>query len=192
MQLVETFYLHLEIKSAHGSWSVNLPFVCSKCGVCCTLDDFLTAGKIKAPSKEKPQVHLKVQELYDELGKIWEENEAKYEDYITHSPCPFLTDKTCSIYDIRPEGCRQFPNTAFGMETENCEPLTRFKKQRRALKKGRATTETYHFISQGRNIKRSKLTEKQYKNCIEKLRQSGITKDELSLFEKVNKKRKVT
>jgi Fe-S-cluster containining protein len=186
--LLETFYLHLEVKTKSGGWSVNLPFVCNKCGICCTLDDFLTAGKIKANPKENPQVHLRVQELYDEVGKIWEDSEAKYEEYITHSPCPFLINKTCSIYDIRPEGCRQFPNTSFGMETENCEPLDRFKKQRGALKKGRTTAETYHFMNKGRSIKPSKLSEKQYKNCIEKLRQIGITKDELCLFESINKK----
>jgi Fe-S-cluster containining protein len=184
--LVETFYLHLEAKNKSGSWSVNLPFVCNKCGVCCTLDDFLTAGKIKTGSKESSQVNAKIQVLYDELGKIWEEDETKYEDYITHAPCPFLINKTCSIYEIRPEGCRQFPNTTFGMQTKDCEPLLRFKKQRAALKNGRATSEAYYFIAQKESIKSSKLAKKQYQNCLAKLRQAGITKDELALFKILN------
>ncbi len=190
--MVETFYLHLEFKTKKGGWSINLPFVCNKCGVCCTLDDFLTAGEIKTNQKENRKVLTKVQELYDELGKIWEKDEAKYNDYIMHTPCPFLIKKTCSIYKIRPEGCRRYPNTEFGMETQDCEPLLRFKKQRTALKKGRKTAETYYFMIQEENVKHSILTEKQYQNCLTKLRQTGITKDEMVLFETINKENRST
>ena len=49
--MVETFYLHLEFIGKNGRWSIDLPFVCNKCGVCCTLDDFLTAGKSKLNHK---------------------------------------------------------------------------------------------------------------------------------------------
>lgn len=185
--MVETFFLNLEFKTKKGGWSINLPFLCNKCGVCCTLDDFLTAGEIKKSPKENMQVRAKIQALYDELGQIWEKDEAKYNHYIMHTPCPFLINKTCSIYEIRPEGCRRYPNTEFGMQTQDCEPLIRFKKQRGALKKGRKTTETYHFLIQGKNIKRSMLTEKQYQNCLAKLRQTGITKDEIALFKTLNR-----
>jgi len=190
--LVETFYVHLEFKTKKGGWSINLPFVCNKCGVCCTLDDFLTAGEIKTDKKESLQIRTKIQALYDELGQIWEKDEAKYNDYIMHTPCPFLINKTCSIYEIRPEGCRRYPNTEFGMETQDCEPLLRFKKQRAALKNGRKTTETYYFMIQEENVNRSMLTEKQYQNCLAKLRQTGITKDEFVLFESINKEKKST
>ncbi len=30
---------------------------------------------------------------------------------INKKPCPFLTDKGCSIYDCRPEACREYPFT---------------------------------------------------------------------------------
>ena len=190
--LVDTFYLHLKFKTKKGDWSINLPFLCDKCGVCCTLDDFLTAGEIKTSPQENPQVYAKVQALYNDLGKIWEENETKYDDYIIHTPCPFLSNKTCTIYDIRPEGCRQFPNTPFGMQTQDCEPLVRFKIQKAVLKKGRNTTETYHFTVAGASTESSKLTEKQYQNCIAKLHQAGITNDELSLFDALNGQKKPT
>ena len=84
--MVETFYLHLEFKNKKGGWSINLPFLCSKCGVCCTLDDFLTAGEITAKPEEHPEVHAKIKALFEVLGKMWEEDEAKYDQYIHAKP----------------------------------------------------------------------------------------------------------
>jgi Fe-S-cluster containining protein len=184
--MVDTFYLHLEFKAKNGKWSINLPFICNKCGVCCTLDDFLTAGEIKTKPEENLQVQTKIHALYDELGKIWEADESKYDNYITHTPCPFLSNKTCTIYEIRPVGCRQFPNTPFGMQTQDCEPLNRFKKQKTALKKGRHTKETYHFMVAGENVKPAKFTVEQYQNCVTKMRQVGITNEELAFFKVLN------
>ena len=181
-RMTAPFYVHLEFKTTTTKWSVNLPFLCSKCGVCCTLDDFLVAGKLKL-TPQNPQVHLKAQTLYEELGNLWEINPAKYDHYITHTPCPFLVNHLCSIYEIRPEGCRQFPNTPFGMQTPDCKALTRFKKQLLALKKGQTTAttkETYHFPQQP--ILPVQLTEKQYQTCTNKLQKAGITHDELTLF----------
>lgn len=188
--LVETFYIHLEFKTKKSKWSINLPFVCNKCGVCCTLDDFLTAGEIKTKPEENLQVQTKVQVLHDELGKIWEDDEKVYDDYIMHTPCIFLINKSCSIYEIRPEGCRQFPNTPFGMQTKDCEPLNRFKKQQAALRKGRRAKGTCHFIIAGECIETAKLTDKQYQNCLAKLRQIGITEEEMALLEILNKQEK--
>jgi Fe-S-cluster containining protein len=184
--MVDTFYLHLEFKNKKGNWSLNLPFLCDKCGVCCTLDDFLAAGEVKAQTH--PEVQAKIQELHDALGKMWEKDEAEYDHYITQTPCPFLSNKTCSIYELRPDGCRQFPNTAFGMLTQNCEALTRFKQQRAALNKGRIAKGTYHFTINP--IKPAKLAQKQYQNCLCKLRKAGITEAELALFNSLNKQEK--
>ena len=118
------------------------------------------------------------------MGRRWEVDEAKYDQYITHTPCPFLKDNTCSIYEVRPEGCQAFPNTLFGLLTQDCMALTRFKKQCAALNKGRTAKKTYHSTSEP--LKQVKYTEKQYQNCIEKLLKAGITKEELSLFEALN------
>jgi Fe-S-cluster containining protein len=193
--MVETFYLHLEYKGKNN-WSINLPFLCTKCGVCCTLDDFLTAGETKAKPDLHPQVHAKIKELFTVLGEMWEASEAKYEKYVRKNPCPFLLNKSCSIYDIRPEGCRLFPNTAFGMLTQDCEALNRLKKMKRALKKGRSTKETYYFTQKTRGATRepepiisAKFNEKQYLACITKLREAGMTDDELGLFNCINKKK---
>jgi Fe-S-cluster containining protein len=192
--MVDTFYLHLEYKNKSGNWSINLPFLCNKCGVCCTLDDFLTAGEVNVNPKENPQVLAKTKTLFDKLGKMFEADPEKYDQYITHTQCPFLINNSCSIYQIRPEGCRLFPNTAFGMLTQDCQPLNRFKKQRAALKKGKTCKEKYYFSKStlGKNdepIKPSKFTQKQILNCLTKLQKTGITEQELSLFGTYNEKK---
>ena len=191
--MVDTFYLHLEFTGKNGDWSINLPFLCNKCGVCCTLEDFLTAGEINAKPEEHPEVHAKIKALFEELGKMWEADEAKYDNYTMHTPCPFLVNKSCSIYDNRPDGCRLFPKTAFGMQTQDCPALTRFKRMHAALKKGRTNKETYHFTgtnqgltARNEHIKPTQFTQKQYQTCITKLRQTGITDDELALFNYCN------
>jgi Fe-S-cluster containining protein len=184
--MIDTVYLHMEFKSKKGNWSINLPFLCNKCGVCCTLDDFLMAGEIKAKPETRPDVHAKMESLKKELGKLFDEGEEIYEWHVTHTMCPFQVGNTCSIYEIRPDGCRQFPNTPFGMLSQDCEALDRFKKQRSALKKGRVAKETCHFTVT-EQIKPAKCTEKQYQSCIEKLQKAGITTDELALFSSLNK-----
>jgi Fe-S-cluster containining protein len=191
--MIDTFYLHLEFSNKKYKWSINLPFLCTKCGVCCLLEDFLTAGEISAKPEEQPEVHGKIETLFEEIGKMWEAEEAEYDDFIAHTPCPFLVNNSCSIYEIRPVGCRLFPKTTFGMQTQDCPPLTRFKKQRSALIKGRTHKETYQFTYSAKSdeaIKTVKFIEKQYQTCIARLRQAGVTEDELNLFNYFNVKNK--
>jgi Fe-S-cluster containining protein len=190
--VIDTFYLHLEFIGKTSGWSINLPFLCTKCGICCTLEDFLTAGEIKTKPK-KPGALAKVKILHETLGEIFEADEEKYEKYIMNKPCPFLVEKSCSIYEIRPDGCRLFPKTVFGMQTQDCEPLNRFEKMRAALKKGRKSKENYYFTGKASGptecielIKLAKFTEKQREACIVKLRQAGMTDDELALFNYFN------
>jgi Fe-S-cluster containining protein len=181
--MVETSYAYIEFKSKKGNWSINLPFLCNQCGVCCTLDDFLVAGPVKINPLENPKLHAKLQALYDDLGRRWEVDEEKYDKFITHTPCPFLTDKKCSIYPVRPEGCRQFPNTPFGMLSTDCKALTRFKKQLTMLKKGRKTTQTLLLSD---IIKPTKFSAEQFQKCLAKLRKAGATEAELALFQTFN------
>ena len=133
--------------------------------------------------------------LFDELGKIWEANAEEYDDYVSRTPCPFMINNVCSIYELRPDGCRLFPKTAFGMQTQDCSALTRFKKQLGALKKGRSHNETIYFTSSNNDeqIRPARFNEKQYQALIVKLRQKGMTEDELVLFKYFNiKKNKLT
>ena len=193
LTMIDTFYLHLEFTNKKIKWSINLPFRCNKCGACCMLEDFLTAGEITAKPEEHPEVHAKNRALFEEIGRMWETDQAKYDQYIANTPCPFLFNNACSIYEIRPDGCRLFPKTAFGMQSQDCKPLIRFRKQRATMIKGRAHKESYRFIgstTDEETIKPTKFTEKQYQTCIAKLCEAGMTNDELYLFKCLNGKNK--
>jgi Fe-S-cluster containining protein len=184
--VIETYYVHLEFQAKSGDWSINLPFLCDKCGVCCTLEDFLTAGEIHGSPETHQKVYAMFKSLTEELGELFDQDEKKYDQYVTRTRCPFQTGNVCSIYEIRPDGCRQFPNTLFGMLSKDCKALDRFKKQRIALKRGRIVKETGHLtvINQ---IKLAKFSKKQYEICLSKLLQVGITKEETALFNSLNK-----
>lgn len=115
--MVETFYAHLKFigKNGKNSWSINLPFLCIRCGRCCTLENFLTAGEINDPQNTCPEVHAKFKALTEELGKLFDQDPAKYDQHIASNLCPFLaSDNSCAIYEIRPEGCQLYPNTKNG------------------------------------------------------------------------------
>ena len=51
---------------------------------------------------------MKPSQFIDEFLRVDEEN-----DYVLQSvPCTFLgADNYCSIYDVRPKACREFPHT---------------------------------------------------------------------------------
>jgi hypothetical protein len=77
------------------------------------------------------------------------------------------------------------------MESTNCEALTRFKKQRSALVKGRRYIESYYRTANlgqtvAEAIKPVRFSEKQYQNCLTKLQAAKITNDELELFDYLN------
>ena len=185
--MIDTCYLHLEFKSKSGEWIVNLPFLCTRCGVCCKLDDFLTAGPIKATLEQQPQLHLQLKAIYDEIGDLLEKKGQKeYDQYITQTPCPFLKDNLCDVYEFRPDGCRMFPNTAFAMLSEDCEALDRFKRQYKSLKRGRSCKEK--FYSTIDPIEPTKYTQRQYQKCVSQLQKVGITKEEMAFFEYLNRK----
>jgi len=186
MLLVETYYVHLEFQTKGGNWSVNLPFLCDKCGVCCTLEDFLTAGEIQEDPKINSDVYAKFKTLTAELGKLFEQDERLYEQHIANTRCPFQSGNICSIYVIRPNGCRHFPNTLFGMLSKDCKALDRFKKQRSTLKKSRIVKETSHFVAGLNEIESVVFSKKQYDTCVSKLLKVGITEDELVLFKMLN------
>jgi Fe-S-cluster containining protein len=182
--MIDTCYLHLEFKAKSGDWSINLPFLCTKCGVCCKLDDFLTAGEVKA-LPQHTEVQAKLQALSNELAVLVEQGEDKYDEYVMHTACPFVKDNLCTIYEIRPEGCRRFPNTPFAMLSEDCEALDRLKKQRSALRRSRTAKEAYHSTSEP--ILQAKHTQKQYQKCVDQLKKAGMTPDEMDLFISLNR-----
>ncbi|AUS05882.1 YkgJ family cysteine cluster protein [Pseudotamlana carrageenivorans] len=79
---------------------------CLECANCCkTTGPLFTDKDIERIAKS---FRLKPQQFIDQYLRIDEEN-----DYVLQSvPCTFLgADNYCSIYDVRPKACREFPHT---------------------------------------------------------------------------------
>lgn len=79
---------------------------CLECANCCsTTGPLFTDKDIWRIAKH---LRMKPSELTEKYLRIDEDN-----DYVLQSvPCAFLgDDNRCSIYDVRPKACREFPHT---------------------------------------------------------------------------------
>lgn len=79
---------------------------CLECANCCkTTGPLFTNKDIERISKH---VRMKPQAFIERYLQVDEEN-----DYVLQSvPCTFLgEDNRCSIYDVRPKACAEFPHT---------------------------------------------------------------------------------
>lgn len=79
---------------------------CLECANCCkTTGPLFTNADVERISKHFRQ---KPQQFIDTYLRLDEEN-----DYVLQSvPCTFLgADNYCSIYDVRPKACAEFPHT---------------------------------------------------------------------------------
>ncbi|MBU2947469.1 YkgJ family cysteine cluster protein [Zobellia uliginosa] len=79
---------------------------CLECANCCkTTGPLFTNADVERISKHFRQ---KPQKFIEQYLRIDEEN-----DYVLQQvPCTFLgADNYCSIYDVRPKACREFPHT---------------------------------------------------------------------------------
>lgn len=79
---------------------------CLKCANCCT-----TTGPLftdKDISRIAKYLRIKPSEFVDRYLRIDKDN-----DYVLQSvPCTFLgEDNYCSIYEVRPKACREYPHT---------------------------------------------------------------------------------
>jgi hypothetical protein len=72
------------------------------------------------------------------------------------------------------------------MLSKDCKALDRFKKQKAVLKKGRLVKETGCFTVV-EQIKPVKFSKKQYAACFDKLLKAGITEEEITFFNVLNK-----
>ncbi len=79
---------------------------CLECANCCkTTGPLFTAKDIERISKH---LKLKPQQFTEKYLRVDEEK-----DYVLQNvPCTFLgSDNYCSIYEVRPKACREFPHT---------------------------------------------------------------------------------
>ena len=79
---------------------------CLQCANCCkTTGPLFTNKDIERIAKH---FKMKVHQFTEQFLRLDEDN-----DFVLQSvPCTFLgTDNYCSIYDVRPKACREFPHT---------------------------------------------------------------------------------
>ena len=79
---------------------------CTKCAYCCkTLGPLFTEADIERIAKH---LHMKLGDFEDKYLRVDEDGDKVFQSM----PCPFLgSDNLCSIYEIRPKACREFPHT---------------------------------------------------------------------------------
>lgn len=79
---------------------------CTACAACCKT----ISPRFKTPDLKRISKYLKIKEseLIESYLRVDEDG-----DYVVkRSPCPFLgSDNLCSIYDVRPGDCRNYPYT---------------------------------------------------------------------------------
>lgn len=78
---------------------------CMECANCCkTMTPTFTAADIK-----RIATHLKISPA--DFRKKWLKKEDGATSYVNISqPCQFLVDNKCSIYEVRPADCAEFPH----------------------------------------------------------------------------------
>ncbi|HHF7010124.1 YkgJ family cysteine cluster protein [Streptococcus mutans] len=79
---------------------------CTKCANCCKiLGPLFTEADISRITKH---FRMRLPVFEDMYLRVDEDNDKVFKSM----PCPFLgEDNLCSIYDIRPKACREFPHT---------------------------------------------------------------------------------
>ena len=78
---------------------------CTKCANCCKT----ISPRVEAADSKRISAALGISEteFIEQYLRLDDENQ--YE--MNALPCPFLADDKCSIYDVRPKDCREYPHT---------------------------------------------------------------------------------
>jgi Fe-S-cluster containining protein len=98
-------YASYTIYDLKNPYTVNIPFICERCGYCC---------------REWPRLSIIPSEITEFLGYDITDEARKQcvEDYLLNEygrikqPCGFFRDGGCIIYPVRPDVCRGFPITS--------------------------------------------------------------------------------
>jgi Fe-S-cluster containining protein len=79
---------------------------CLKCANCCKTTSPLVTDR----DTDRISKHLKIKSSSFESKYLMKDDEGDF--VMNATPCPFLmTDNACSIYNVRPKACREFPHT---------------------------------------------------------------------------------
>jgi Fe-S-cluster containining protein len=113
------------IYDAFAEWSTGFSFVCSKnCAACCTQNVTMTAvegevihrlirengheGWLAEKLQAKGETVRPWMTTNDFAGACLQGEDVQPEEYGNMSPCPFLENGCCRIYEVRPFSCRCF------------------------------------------------------------------------------------
>lgn len=190
---IDTFYFHYEFRSSNP-WSINLPFLCIRCGNCCTLGNVLygSLDSVGNPTqKQIKEIAKRLSEGENRYLEVIRKDESKVVSYLRETKCPFLLqNNTCEIYSIRPKGCQSYPRTDFDMKTEEgfCESLDRFKRFQKMLVKGYAGSYKRDYFSIKKDgVTPVQISKRQFTKLLKKLIKIDMTPDEIVLFKYLNK-----
>ena len=90
------------VKELYQFYSAKID--CTKCDNCCTLlKPVIQDTDIKTLASITNKSILDFKSDYLETD---EDGDMHFKDL----PCPFLVDKKCSVYNVRPEDCRSYPH----------------------------------------------------------------------------------
>lgn len=116
MAKIIKFDLEMTIKKCKRNFDEYTPkilscFSCEKCGeICCKnlpvelgFDEIAFNQIYKIYEKVKQSENIKFEEFEDKYLEF------RTESWYIKSPCPFLKENKCSIYDVRPIVCRRYP-----------------------------------------------------------------------------------
>ena len=80
---------------------------CTQCANCCQrLNVYVTPEDADRLAKG---LHISLAEVKDQYFDQFRAGAVDEWGVVTRSPCPFLKDKLCSVYESRPETCRSYP-----------------------------------------------------------------------------------
>jgi len=127
------------VYAVYGEWAQNIPFACVRgCSNCCTQSVTMTTleGELIAQYDQEGILDASFKNTINTISCgscsalttnqfarrcLAGEEVAFAEDPWQFSPCPFLHDKSCRIYSVRPFGCRSFGSLVSCVETESAE-----------------------------------------------------------------------
>lgn len=113
------------IYTIFAEWSADLPFACTKqCSACCTQNVTMTAVEgevihrlihdqgheswLAGRLQKKGPIKRPLMTTNDFAGACLQGEDVQPEPYGNTSPCPFLENNCCRIYEARPFACRCF------------------------------------------------------------------------------------
>lgn len=158
-----------------GYFTLNIPFVCNNCGRCCSQIGFPIGEALLR--KIGDYLNLKPEEIEQNYLRTGDEEQGG----CVLAPCPFLRYNMCSIYPVRPEGCKFFPLALdFKDYGIGCEGLKRLRELEQNI-----TEECSEIISRSKAVKMDKahqIAVKAPETIINKLLEQNISQTEKELF----------